>query len=217
LISSFSTVGIAFSSLLFLITLSLPSSSIFFLFGADPGMPSSPSPSQPASSSSQSPTTPPLGGNTRETPSIPPFTPISPSVDAAIKKILDGLPKSPLVEEKIDPKDGHTILSSKIKEDIDVATKVAKDSVKKTFDENRGYVKGLIFVFDPKITDPKKIQSAIESLIVIVSDPDKFSDPPDLKSRYNIHYFKGLLKGIEDGLILDKNLELIKQKNTNKK
>lgn len=125
--------GILFPSVLntvvvisfFLLVLLLISSSSFFVLAVD-----MPPPSTPPPTTTEKPGTPP----STTTSTIPPPPNIS------------------KIEEKKDPKDGDTILSSNTDNGNTVATKVDKSSKTETFNFNRGYVLGFASALDPGLS-----------------------------------------------------------------
>jgi hypothetical protein len=187
------TAVVAFAIIfLFLVLLTLPSS--FFVHAVD--MPPSPSPSSP--------------------PAIPPPPP--PTVDTAIQKLLDILPKTlPNIEQKTDTKDGDIILSSRAaKKEITAATKVAKKSTMVTIDYNRGYVHGIIIILGEEVSNvpPEDLRYRLERLLL--DDPtSEFLKP--LKKRFSEEYIRGISQGLRDALKLGDLLGTITQKTPNKK
>ena len=110
----------------FLLVLLLISSSSFFVLAVDMPPPSTPPPT------------------TTEKPGTHPSTTTSTTPPP---------PNIPKVEEKKDPKDGDTILSSKTDDGTKtVATKVDKSSKTETFNFNRGYVLGFASALDPGLS-----------------------------------------------------------------
>jgi hypothetical protein len=186
--------------ILLLLSLGLFSSSTFFVFGADPAMPSpSPSPS--------SPSMPPV--NIAEKPGgIPPSTTSTTTTD--IETLIAGVwpKKPPKVDEKIDSKDGGIILSSNIKKDLNLATKVAKDANKKTYNNNRGYVDGITVILrGAGEGEPEELPKSISDLKYLLSQLQIGQTKP--YKQWNEEYLKGYLKGMEDALMLDDTLSII--------
>jgi hypothetical protein len=143
----------------FFLVLLIQSSSFFVIAAVD--MPQL-SPSPPATTTTEKPDIPPSSTTTTTMP-----------------------PKMPKVEEKKDPKDGDTILSSKIDDGTTtVATKVSKDSNIITFDFNRGYVMGVAMALNPQLSEDfnKKIRLL-----------------PAYFPVFNEEYQNGILSGLRDG------------------
>jgi hypothetical protein len=133
------------------------------------------------------------------------------------------LPKTPpIVEEKSDPKDGDTILSSKTDDGgtTTIATKVDKKLGKKSLDWNRGYINAIKVFFDPpkKISWKDSLESFPEGMKEYLSDPQlKQSPHPYFKvEKYGKEYIQGIYEGFRDALILDDMFGIITTKSSNK-
>ena len=161
-------------TIMFSFLILIPSS--IFVFGADPGM----APSQPPSTSSA----PPPAATTGEKPSMPPSSTTTTTP-----------PNIPNVEEKKDPNDGDTILSSKSNDkNTEVATKVDKKSTTKTMDFNRGYVTAFALVFGFGFGSENVDMPVDQFLKFKINLENKYVNAPD---EFRIGFNLGFIQAIQ--------------------
>ena len=108
-------------------------------------------------------------------PPQPPKTPTPPATTTTEKPTTDSIPNLPKIEEKKEPKDGDTILSSKPDNGVTVATKVDKNSNTIKMDFNRGYVLGFAAALDPGLS--KVFKGKMQGIAVLLDDyPKEFQN-----------------------------------------